>query len=152
MGETAGGTLRRGSDRIVAGVCSGLAHFFQLDETLVRVIFVVLTLVPPAVGIILYLVLWFLMEPATSGAAGAPAATTGQRVSGAVAGLRRDFRGAFGNPQRRRSGSLWGGIVLIAAGAFLVLANLGYLHGFRWDLLWPVLLIAVGLLVLVRRV
>jgi phage shock protein PspC (stress-responsive transcriptional regulator) len=151
MGETAGATLKRGPDRIVAGVCSGLAQFFHLDLTLVRVIFVVLTLVPPAVGIILYLVLWFLMEPATAAATGAPTPTSGQRAGGVIGGLRREFRGAFGSPQRH-SGGLWGGIVLIAAGSFLVLANLGYLSGFRWDLLWPVLLIAAGLLVLVRRI
>jgi hypothetical protein len=47
---------------------------------------------------------------------------------------------------------LWGGIVLIAVGGLLVLGNLGYLRGFRWDLLWPVLLIALGLMFLVRRV
>ncbi|HSO93522.1 MAG TPA: PspC domain-containing protein [Candidatus Dormibacteraeota bacterium] len=152
MGETAGGTLKRGSDRIVAGVCSGLAQFFHLDPTLVRVVFVVLALVPPAVGIILYLVLWFLMEPAAGGATGAPTATAGQQFGGVIGDLRREFRGALSHPGRRHLSGLWGGIILIAAGAFLLLANLGYLNGFRWDLLWPVLLIAVGLLVLVRRV
>jgi len=63
MGETAGGVLRRGSDRIIAGVCSGLAEYFHIDPTLVRVVFVILALAPPGVGIILYAVLWFLMEP-----------------------------------------------------------------------------------------
>ena len=148
MGETAG-TLKRGSDRMLAGVCSGLAQFFHLDPTLVRVVFVVLALVPPGVGIILYLVLWFLMEPAS--AAGAPTATAGRRV-GVICGLQLEFQEALGGARRRHPGTLWGGIVLIAAGAFLVLANLGYLNGFRWDVLWPVLLIAAGLLVLVRRI
>ena len=149
MGETAGGTLRRGSDRIVSGVCSGLAQYFHLDPTLIRVIFVVLALVPPGVGIILYLVLWFLMEPASADAA---SASTGRRVSDVMGGVRREFHGAFGSPAGRHRSGLWGGIVLIIAGVFLVLANLGYLNGFRWDLLWPVLLIAAGLLVLVRRI
>ena len=63
MGETTGGVLRRGSDRILGGVCSGLAAYFGVDALLVRVIFVILALTPPGIGIILYLVLWFLMEP-----------------------------------------------------------------------------------------
>lgn len=31
-------------DRVVAGVCSGLAHFFKMDPTVMRLIFVVITL------------------------------------------------------------------------------------------------------------
>src|SRR5438067_971776 len=63
VGETTGGVLRRGSDRIVGGVCAGLAVYFGVDPLLVRVVFVILALVPPGIGILLYLVLWFLMEP-----------------------------------------------------------------------------------------
>jgi hypothetical protein len=41
--------------------------------------------------------------------------------------------------------------VLIALGAFFLLENLGILNGFRWDLFWPAVLIAIGLLFLLRR-
>jgi len=157
--------LRRGPDGILAGVCSGLGEHLHLDPTLIRVVFVVLALVPPAAGILLYLVLWFLMDPPMSSGSGASQGTTGQRPGGMFAGLGREFQAAFGrsqgqapvpgevtgSPYRRHSSRLWGGIVLIVVGAYLVLNNLGYLSGFRWDLLWPVLLIALGLLVLLRR-
>lgn len=149
---------------MLAGVCAGLGEHFRVDPTLVRVIFVVLTLVPPGIGIILYLVLCFLMDPPISHAS-RPPGTTGQRLSAMSSWLGREFRAAFGpsqgqspvpgedpsTPYRRHSGRLWSGIVLIAAGAYLVINNLGYLSGFRWDLLWPVLLIALGLLLLLRR-
>jgi phage shock protein PspC (stress-responsive transcriptional regulator) len=148
MGERAGGSLRRGPDGMLAGVCSGLGQHFHIDPTLIRIIFVVLTLVPPAVGILLYLVLWFLMDPPISGA-GASAGTSGQRLGAMFGLLGREFRAAA--PYRRQSSRLWGGLILIAVGTYLVLNNLGYLGGFRWDLLWPVLLIALGLLVLLRR-
>jgi len=46
---------------------------------------------------------------------------------------------------------LWGGVILIALGAYFLIANLGFLSGFRWDVFWPVVLIAIGLLVLFRR-
>src|SRR5438105_5315564 len=101
MGETTGGALRRGSDRIVGGVCSGLAAFFGGDALLVRIAFVVLALLPPGVGIgvILYLVLWFLMEPPK----GAPSSATrnaGARIRAMGDELREDFRTGFRTRER----------------------------------------------------
>ena len=56
-------TLNRSrDDRWVAGVCGGLAKYFDVDPTLVRVIFVVLALFGLG-GVILYLVLWVLVPP-----------------------------------------------------------------------------------------
>ena len=51
---------RSTGDRLLAGVCGGLAYYFSLDPTLVRVIFVVLALVGLG-GVILYLLLWALI-------------------------------------------------------------------------------------------
>ena len=42
-------------------------------------------------------------------------------------------------------------MILIALGGYLLIANLGLLRGFRGDIFWPIVLIAIGLLVLVRR-
>lgn len=50
------------SDRMVAGVCSGLARFLGWDVTLVRVLYVLISVVSAAFpGILVYLVLWVLM-------------------------------------------------------------------------------------------
>jgi phage shock protein C len=59
--------MRSRRDRKVAGVCAGLAEHFDLDVTLVRVVWVVLTLVPPAPMLLAYVVLWIVMpeEPET---------------------------------------------------------------------------------------
>lgn len=51
---------------------------------------------------------------------------------------------------RRRSSHLWFGLVLIALGAAFLLTNLGYAAWFNWDRWWPVLLIAIGILMLRR--
>ena len=60
--------LRSRTDRKVAGVCAGLAEHFDLDVTLVRVIWVVLTLIPPAPMLLAYIILWIVMpeEPLRS--------------------------------------------------------------------------------------
>src|SRR2546422_3035630 len=95
MGETTGGVLRRGSDRIIAGVCSGLGQYFGVEPLLVRIVFVILTLVGAGIGILLYLALWFLMDPP----AGAPASATrniGERLRTMGEEIREDFRTGFG--------------------------------------------------------
>jgi phage shock protein C len=49
------------NDKVMAGVCSGLGHYFDNHTTLVRVAFVVFTLLGGA-GIPAYLVLWFAVD------------------------------------------------------------------------------------------
>lgn len=54
--------LTRSNDKMIAGVLSGIANYFDMDPTIVRVIFVVLTIASfGIVGIIIYLVLWAVM-------------------------------------------------------------------------------------------
>jgi len=50
--------------RMIAGVCAGLARYFGVDATVVRIIFVLLALFA-AGGVLLYLILWLVM-PAES--------------------------------------------------------------------------------------
>lgn len=47
-------------DRKLAGVCGGIAQFLGWDPTLVRVLWIVLTLLGGS-GILIYLVLWVAM-------------------------------------------------------------------------------------------
>ncbi len=52
-------TLSR--DKKIAGVCGGLAEYFDLDPTLVRVIYAILTIFTIFSGVLVYFVLWFAM-------------------------------------------------------------------------------------------
>lgn len=51
---------RTKDDKKIAGVCGGLGRYFNLDATLVRIIFLVL-LVGYGSGLLLYLIMWLLM-------------------------------------------------------------------------------------------
>ena len=55
--------LRRSrSDRILAGVCGGLARYFDKDPTVVRVLYVVISICSAAFpGILVYAILWWLI-------------------------------------------------------------------------------------------
>lgn len=60
--------FHRGSDRILGGVCSGLAGGFRIDPLWVRIAFVLLGFVQ-GVGIFLYVVLWLVMPEHVEGQA-----------------------------------------------------------------------------------
>ncbi|MCI4062657.1 PspC domain-containing protein [Micromonospora sp. R77] len=61
--------LRRPTtDRMVAGVASGLGRYFAVDPNLVRVIFAVGTLLTGGVAALAYPIMWFLMPEEPAGA------------------------------------------------------------------------------------
>jgi phage shock protein PspC (stress-responsive transcriptional regulator) len=51
---------RSRTEKMLGGVCGGLAEYFNVDPTLVRVIWIALTLLV-GVGILLYIILWLVM-------------------------------------------------------------------------------------------
>ena len=51
---------RSKTDRKLAGVCGGLAQYFNIDPTLIRVLFVVLAVLGGS-GLVLYLALWIIV-------------------------------------------------------------------------------------------
>lgn len=181
MGEATGGVLRRGRDRLIGGVCSGLAAGWHLDALLVRIAAVVLLFVP-TVGpliVLLYVVLWLAMPPPDGWEGGGPALDA--RVRLAAEELRQDFRATFQRAQpppgaeggsaptgttpapgrssgggwwpgaRRPTGGVWLGAILILVGLYVLGDNLGWLSAVRWDLFWPIVIIALGALILLRR-
>jgi phage shock protein C len=55
---------RSETDQVIAGVCAGLGEYFNIDPTIVRVAFAVLTVLGGA-GPLLYALLWIIV-PAKS--------------------------------------------------------------------------------------
>jgi len=51
---------RSKSNRQLAGVCGGLAQYFNLDATLVRVLFILLAVLGGS-GLVLYLAMWIIV-------------------------------------------------------------------------------------------
>ena len=66
---------RSTTDRKLAGVCGGLAEYFRVDSTVVRVLWAILTIIPGAIvlGVVTYCVAWFIMpDSPVSHAVGTP--------------------------------------------------------------------------------
>ena len=70
--------LRSSTDRKVGGVCGGLAEYFEVDSTIVRLVVVILAIYPGAIvlGVLFYLLAWIIIPaapPAPMEAAPSPA-------------------------------------------------------------------------------
>jgi phage shock protein PspC (stress-responsive transcriptional regulator) len=115
------------TERMVDGVCGGIAEYLGLDVTLIRILWVLLTLFG-GTGIILYIVAMIVMPAAPPGTV-APGAPVTPRSHGA-------------------NGKFWGAM-LIAFGTLLLLDNIGipiwhHWWGFSWSVVLPLLLILAG--------
>jgi phage shock protein C len=58
---------RSATDIRVAGVCAGLAEYFEVDPTIVRLLWTLLTIAPGAIvfGVLAYLIAWLIMPQAS---------------------------------------------------------------------------------------
>ncbi len=45
----------------IAGVCGGVARYFDLDVTLVRILWILFSICPPIPGLVAYIVCWIAM-------------------------------------------------------------------------------------------
>ncbi len=124
---------RHPRNRLIGGVCGGLAEFLGMDANLVRILWIVLTLGTLGGGFLAYLLLWLLLPVGT--------ADTGPQTKAAV-------------PLNERN-VVRAGALLVSLGILWLLANLGvlpWLWNAFWSLLglvfWPVVLIGAGLLLL----
>lgn len=71
--------MRSATDKKIAGVCAGFADYFDLDPSLVRIVWILLTFFSAIFpGIIIYLIAWLVMPLAPYPVAPAPYATSEQ--------------------------------------------------------------------------
>lgn len=61
---------RNTQDAWVAGVCSGLAEFFGIDVTVVRLLYILVSIFTAAFpGIVAYVIMWLVIPPKPTAAA-----------------------------------------------------------------------------------
>jgi phage shock protein C len=144
---------RSQTDKMLGGVCGGLGKYIGIDPTFIRLFFVLLAL-GNGVGLLLYLVLWVVVPTEEMPATNTLEETV--RAGGAEIGARTrtlgdDIRRAANERPREVGLIVGGGLILIGALLFLQNLNIPWLRWFTFDLFWPALLIAGGVVLLLRH-
>lgn len=144
---------RSESDRVVAGVCGGLAEYFNVDSVVVRLVFLAL-LFWGGVSLWIYLIMAIIVP--TQSKVGQPtektvhenAATYHEQVKSGAERFRQEFS------IHRDRARMWFGVGLLVLGLLIFLNNFGlmpfsFINGLAK--LWPVIIILLGVVILNRR-
>lgn len=149
--------LQRSSvDKIIAGVCGGLADYFNIDPAFIRLIFVLLA-IGKGFGVVLYLILWIVMpERAVAPSGVETKGATKKQVSRDFTDEIADDFHAFASGIKDRAKGVSHrrdifAVIIIAVGLISLVNQLFPSVWFRGDVIGPVLLIIVGGYILLKR-
>lgn len=142
---------RSNQNRVLFGVCGGLAEYFKTDPNLIRLVALLLFLTNFWLTTVLYLALALILpeagHPPAGGSEGRQSEPIQDRIQTAAEEFRQAVKAKTGSGHIRRNGSVVFGLVLILVGAaFLADQFLPSIHIAR--LVWPILLIILGLILI----
>jgi phage shock protein C len=121
------------SDKMVAGVASGLANYFQLDVTWVRIAFALAAFFGGG-GLWVYIILWIAVPEENEG----PFQVTDYKVKSEEP---NNFGSTF-KPKDKINLNLIGGLVLIGLGSYFLLDEFGIIpYWFHVGKLWPLVFV-----------
>jgi phage shock protein PspC (stress-responsive transcriptional regulator) len=155
--------------KVLGGVCSGLAEYFEMDVTVVRLLFA-FTVIIMGVGIIPYIVLWIVLPkkgfmfnnfnnptvdytvpPQQPGSQFNDPRQTGNPFTGNPYGGNPYGGDPFINnpaenvpPKQKSHAGIIVGVVLICIGAFILIDEYDLIPDFDFDRLWPLVLVVIG--------
>lgn len=119
---------------LIAGVCSGLGEYFEIEATLVRLVFVLLVLTGS--GVFIYLILWLIIPK------------KGEMMKdNKIENLSKKIRDKDFSCQKR--GSFFGLLLVIIGGIFLLEKLVPMV--INWEYVFPGLLIVLGLYLVFRK-
>ena len=149
---------RSSTQRMLGGVCGGLGEYFNIDPTLVRIVYVIVTIATAVfLGVALYLALWLIIPSEAS--LGKSVRDSLRENVDEMAQSARDITNEVQATLRRTptqgahriEPAALAGLILVGIGVLFLLANFDLLGWLRWARFWPLILIVIGLLLLVRR-
>jgi phage shock protein C len=138
--------------RMIGGVATGLARHLNLDVTLVRLAFVALAFAK-GIGLLVYLVMWIIMpdEEMAGGDVSDSLRANVDEIAGQAQRVGQQVGDSLRNGGNRRV-QMYIGIGLMGVGVLFMLQQIGLLSiGGLGGLLWPVILIVIGVALLSRR-
>ncbi|MHB1686239.1 MAG: PspC domain-containing protein [Ignavibacteriaceae bacterium] len=133
---------RSRKDKMIGGVAGGLGEYFDIDPTLIRIIFVV-ALVLGGSGFLAYLILWIVVpeEPYQSSTSATPNDQTNSSET-------KETTAQPPHEEHEHRRKNLGGAILIVLG-FLFLGQ-NFLPSFHFGDYWPLILIVIGISLLLK--
>jgi phage shock protein C len=138
---------RSETNRTIAGVCGGLGEFLGIDPLIIRIFFIIWTILGEF-SVIVYFILWVVIPNKSS-------SDSGETFKSDELGSRFRLMGReLGEVARQPNQDLitFAGVGLIGWGVFYLVRQIGF-SWLNWDFsfyLWPALLIIAGAVVLIR--
>ncbi|MDB5130919.1 MAG: hypothetical protein JWR02_668 [Mucilaginibacter sp.] len=155
--------------KVLGGVCSGLAEYFEMDVTIVRLLFA-FTFFIMGVGLIPYIVLWIVLprkdytfnnpnysnptvdytvppQQADNPFTGQP--QSNPFASNAYNSSAPGFTPVGIPPKPRSNAGIIFGVVLIVLGSIILIDEFDIIPDFDFGRLWPLALLAVGAVLIV---
>jgi phage shock protein C len=148
---------RSRSQRVIFGVCGGLAEYFGIDPVIVRVI-AVLSIFISGLGILGYIIM-AVVVPLESSQGTTPQEVVRENVEEMkerAGELGREIQSAMGREGDKSEAEKKThhyrrnifGIILIVLGILFLLASLDLFWWLAWRYVWPLILVAIGALII----
>lgn len=125
-------------NKVIGGVCGGIAEYINVDPTIVRLLWVLLALTN-GIGIVLYFLALFIIpeDPYTNA----------NRSAAVVDKVRDSFNRVVRESSNSNARNF--GIILIITGGLLILHR--FIPHLSWQVIWSIILIILGLFLILRR-
>ncbi|MFP3897546.1 MAG: PspC domain-containing protein [Anaerolineales bacterium] len=150
--------FRSENDRIIGGVCGGLGQHLNVAPLILRILFVVGAMAN-GVGLVVYILLWIFV-PSESAEYGDQEEMIHQNISeirDRARTISRDAQESLGGKgglgdivPKENDGAFVAGLICIVLGILILMRNFGLLHWLS-TLLWPLVLIAIGAVLLLKN-
>ncbi|HEX9917482.1 MAG TPA: PspC domain-containing protein [candidate division Zixibacteria bacterium] len=114
---------RSKKDSVIAGVCGGLGEYFGIDPVILRIVAVILVLAS-GIGLLAYIIAWIAIPQ------------------------RKDEEEAITVEKKCEANKYLPGIILVVVGLVFLLNNI--LPWFRFDIIWPLVLVVLGIAILLK--
>jgi|LDZT01.1.fsa_nt_gi phage shock protein C len=126
---------RSRKNSMIAGVCGGIAEYFDIDPTLVRLLAILIVFLG-GVGILAYIIAWIIIPE-----------NPHQKADDKEYG--HDEEEDI-TPEEKQDNSrhIWGGLILIFLGLFFLLRS--FFPRFFLVSFWPIILVLIGIVLIVQ--
>lgn len=134
-------------DSVIAGVSGGLGSYFNMDPLIIRILFVILTLFGFG-GLIVYIILWIAipLDPDYSYYSSNQNSNINMENKDKSTQPGGNYNKQHPEYKPKSDGNLIAGIILITLGAMFLIDR--FVPRVDFGDLWPVLLIAAGILIM----